>query len=413
MLTVGAALSLTGRFAVQGEQARRGLTLWAEHTSHEGVLEVNLVVYDDGSKIAGATAATERLIAEDRVDLLFSPYSSVLTLAAAEVAARHGRLLWNHGGSSDALKQRGWQHVVTLLSPASQYLVPILDLANEQSLKTVALLYGASGTFPKAVADGARAHARRLGLHLVLDAPYPVSHPGPPPGGERASLLEEDNLPAPAHGGGAGGRGASAPGPGGEGFPDLTDIGPGLILGVGTTEADLAFARELRRQGLSSALIGLVAAPIEHFGEALGANADGFCGPSQWEPTLPTRPDLGPTSVEFAAAFRTRFGLEPDYPAAQAYAAGLIAAHCVQQAGSLNDADLRRVAGALDLATFYGRFRLDQETGQQVGHEIVVVQWQAGRKEIVWPPPAATASLQLPVPTTALTGCSSGGDVPS
>ena len=29
-ITVGAALSLSGRFAVQGEQARRGLTLWAE-----------------------------------------------------------------------------------------------------------------------------------------------------------------------------------------------------------------------------------------------------------------------------------------------------------------------------------------------------------------------------------------------
>ena len=174
---------------------------------------------------------------------------------------------------------------------------------------------------------------------------------------------------------------------------DIAGIGPDVILGAGTTEADIAFAQEIRMQRLRPELIGLVAAGVQQFQDTLGADAEGFCGPSQWEPTLRDQPDIGPTSAGFAAAFRARFGMEPDYPAAQAYAAGLIAAHCVQLAGSLDDLAIRQVAASLDTTTFYGRFRLDPLTGHQMGHQIVMVQWQAGQKQVIWPLTAATAAL--------------------
>jgi branched-chain amino acid transport system substrate-binding protein len=379
-ITVGAPLSLTGRFAVQGQQAHRGLVLWAEHTNRtgglavsgpDGKLLVDLSVYDDASTRAGAATATERLIRDNRVDLLLSPYSSVLTIAAAEVAERHGLVLWNHGGSSDALDERGWRHVVTLLTPASRYFEPVLDLAiaaaecDQQIVRTVALLHGGRGTFPQAVADGGSRHADRLGLEIVLREPYP----------------SEEELPALVR--------------------RLIELQPDVVLAVGATEADLAFVREACRQRLIARMFAVVAAPIEQFQAALGSDADGFCGPSQWEPTLQDAPDIGPTSAEFAGQFRARFGTEPDYPAAQAYAAGLIAAECVGRAGSLVQNALRQAAAALDLTTFYGRFRLDPTTGWQVGHEMVVVQWQDCQKQIVWPTAAATARFQLPVLTAA------------
>ena len=195
-VTAGAALSLSGRFSVQGEQARRGLELWAEHLKDAGGLVVDsarpprpitLHVYDDGSTRAGATAATERLVLEDRVQLLFSPYSSVLALAAAQVSERHGRVLWNHGGSSDAIDRAGFQRVVSFLAPASGYFTPVLDLAahiatqSGRPAPSVALLYGATGTFPSAVAEGARTHAARLGLQIILDQPYPAHDANPRP----------------------------------------------------------------------------------------------------------------------------------------------------------------------------------------------------------------------------------------
>src|SRR6266540_4565084 len=130
VIKAGAVLSLTGRFAPQGEQARRGLALWAEGVNRRGGLTVRerggpaalqLLICDDQSRTGVATARAERLTVDERVDLLFGPYSSVLTLAVAAVAERHGKVLWNHGGSSDAVSQRGLRFVVNLPSPASRY----------------------------------------------------------------------------------------------------------------------------------------------------------------------------------------------------------------------------------------------------------------------------------------------------
>ena len=47
---------------------------------------VEIVWRDDGSRRDNVRAITERLIAQDRVDLLIGPYSAVLTNAAAGVA---------------------------------------------------------------------------------------------------------------------------------------------------------------------------------------------------------------------------------------------------------------------------------------------------------------------------------------
>ena len=37
-------------------------------------------------------------------------------------------------------------------------------------------------------------------------------------------------------------------------------------------------------------------------------------------------------------------------------------------------------------------------TGLQIGHKMIVVQWQNGKKVIVWPPEAATGELIYPAP---------------
>ena len=375
MIKAGAVLSLSGRFATQGEQARRGLILWAEDVNTAGGLEVRdrggrwpleLMIYDDESRSGPATARAERLILEDRVDLLVGPYSSVLTLAVAPLAERHRKVLWNHGGASDALAGRGFRFVVNLPSPASRYFIGILDMVRtlDPAAGRVALLHGARGTFAQAVSAGAEAHARDSGFEVVFKAPYP------PSGAAFTTAIAE-----------------------------VTGRQPEVILGVGPTEADLEFARHLKAHQVSARVMGLVAAPIQLFKQVLGRDAHGFVGPSQWEPGVRYRPDLGPTSAEFVAHFRDRFGVEPDYPAAQAYAVGLVAQTCVERAGTLRDEPVRAAANKLAVTTLYGDFKLDARIGAQVGHTLVVAQWQGEGKPVVWPPAVAEARPQIPTRT--------------
>src|SRR4051812_23054784 len=89
-LRVGACLSLSGRHARFGRQARLGLELWRSWDE-----TTELIVADDRSD-PGTVEDVLRSLAT-RCDVLLGPYSTHLMRRAGDVAAELGLLVWNHG----------------------------------------------------------------------------------------------------------------------------------------------------------------------------------------------------------------------------------------------------------------------------------------------------------------------------
>ena len=339
-------------------------------------LTVTVRHYDDGSRSDLVRLATQRLISEDQVDLLFGPYSSVLTRAAAQVASDNSCLLWNQGGASDAIHQKGNRWVVGILSPATEYLagLPFLVRQSDPKACRLAIIRAATGAFPQAVSDGMEKQALATGFELVM---------------------KRDFDPA---------------------ITDFTDIldaveqaRPDLLLGVGRIQNDLLLARQITERGLRFGAVAVVAAPIQQFKTHLRSAIEGFLGPSQWEFTakqpVPTSvengpPEYGPTAEQVLDSVGAS-GAEVDYPLVQAYAAGLVAQRCVEETGRLKPRALREAAGNLDFSTFYGRFRIDPTTGRQTGRSPLIVQWQQGRKVAVWPRSLSQGTLIYPWPGPA------------
>ncbi len=90
------------------------------------------------------------------------------------------------------------------------------------------------------------------------------------------------------------------------------------------------------------------------------------------------------------------YGKEPDYVAAQGYNIGLIIEKCIQESGTLDDIELREIAKGAEFKTFYGNFKTDSN-GNQIGHDMVVVQWQGGGKVIVYPESIAQTNMVYPM----------------
>ena len=106
-ITLGIAVSLSGRYALLGRQVLEGLECYIRDVNATGgirlgaenrKLPVSLTVEDDESDETKLRSLTEKLIADDKVDLLMGPYGSGLTLAAAETAEAAQQVLWNHSG---------------------------------------------------------------------------------------------------------------------------------------------------------------------------------------------------------------------------------------------------------------------------------------------------------------------------
>ncbi len=360
-LKVGMVASLSGSFSEQGYQAIRGAMAWIQEFNGAGgilikelgrKLSLEMIYYDDEGKIEVAKKATKKLLTRDKVDVLLGPYSSGLTVAAASVAEEFRRVLWNHGGASDRVYKQGFSWVVGILTPASRYMLGIIDLlsAADLELKTVAIVSSSIGSFSSAVAEGARDYARAKGFEVVFTGNY--GHRG----SDCFSLIQK-----------------------------IKSLRPDIILGAGRIEEDLSFAQQLIEERLEAKAVALVAAPLTRFRDTLRAYAGGFMGPSQWESGVRYIPDYGPSVRDWTARFHNLRINGGDYPVAQAYAAGLVVERCLKEAGTLDNLALRQAAAKLDFTTFYGRFKIDPVTGCQVGHSMVVVEWQKGSKPIVWP----------------------------
>ena len=97
------------------------------------------------------------------------------------------------------------------------------------------------------------------------------------------------------------------------------------------------------------------------------------------------------------AKYRHIAGVDPPYPAAQAFAAGLLCARCLRESGVSEDAAQLATARQLACTTLYGRFRVDPASGLQVGHQVLIVQWQNGARRVVWPPEQAERSVLSPL----------------
>jgi branched-chain amino acid transport system substrate-binding protein len=289
--------------------------------------------------------------------LLLGPYGSGLTLAAADAAESLSHVLWNHGGASDEITRRGFSWTVSVLTPASRYLPPALDLvcSLDPQARRIAVVHSETG-FAGEVAGGALGAIRDKGLTLVLRRTYPSG--------------TEDFVPI---------------------VREIASDRPDLVLAAGRLEDDLRLARQLVASAPRLKAAALVAAAVSDFRAALGDDSQGFLGPSQWEPGAAYAVDCGPTAAEFSDRYRAATGAALDYPAAQAYAAALIAGRAAAAAGTLEQRPLREAASRLRATTFFGPFAIDPATGAQLAHTTLVTQWQRGVKRIVWPRSVANA----------------------
>ncbi|HVC43688.1 MAG TPA: ABC transporter substrate-binding protein [Candidatus Binataceae bacterium] len=377
-LVIGLSLSLTGAYAAMGRQAAAALGLFVGDANAAGGVEIGgarhaleLECRDDCSRHDRVREIYRWLCGDRRADLCLGPYSTGLTRAAAIVTGDAGMLLVNHGGAGDDLHDDRRRLIVSVPTPASEYLEGFVRLLATLKIwrKRVAIVSSRT-PFARQVAGGAeRACAtRRAWLHGVrLRLKYTANHDPASPPATLIAALRRNRINA--------------------------------LVSAGSFDHDVAIMRAVIASSSSIPVLGCVAAGVTGFAEALGADADGIVGPSQWEHDRDApAPELGPSAAEFARRMRAHDAAAGcDYPAAQAYAAGLLSLAALRAAGKLDQLRLRAAFSALRTSTMFGDFAIDPLSGRQVGHRMLLVQWHNGRKVLIDAEPDPNAgALEFP-----------------
>ncbi len=385
-IVIGFTASQTGKLNVESKKQIQGLQLWLDDVKKAGGIKLAdgtavmpaIKFYDDTSTTERVQSLYTKLINEDKVDYLISPYSSGLTKAAAVVSEQNGKIMLTTGAADDATMEQGFKGTYQLYTPASRYLAGAIDLLNQTdpALKKIAIVHE-KDSFSTSVAKAANEYAKSKGYDVVLFEGYDTGTT------DFAPFINK-----------------------------ITAANPDAIMGGGHFQDGTTFAKQLYEKQVPVKFVALLVAPPEPKFTEIGDAANGIIGPSQWEPLVKYSPEsaaaaklpwYGPTVSDFVSRYTAQFNEAPSYHSAGGYATGLILQKAIEETGGLDAAKLKAALDAMDLLTFYGRvkFSTDAKThGKQDGHTMVYMQWQKGAdgklvSQIVYPVEAKSADAQL------------------
>jgi len=358
VIRIGATASMSGDYGVPGTSQAQGLRMWADDVNKRGALlgrRVELVTYDDQSDAATSAALYEKLITQDGVDLLIGPYGSDITLAAAEVADRHGIPMVAAGAAARGIWMRGLDNVFQIDTPAGQYMDLPLGLAKKEGLTRVALVY-ADSDFPREVADGVRESVSAYGMELVFDEAYP------------ADQTEFADMAA---------RAAASQ--------------PEVLLGGTYLEDSIRLVRAAKAAGLSPKIFAMTVGPaFREFGEALGEDTNGIMGTVAW-----MRSGNLPMAYDFSYRYKQKFGANASAQAAYGYAAGQVLEAAVRLADTPDHDAVRDQLREMKFRSLLGHYRVDG-SGIQLAKKTYVLQWQGGYRLLVLPEDLNDTPVQFP-----------------
>ena len=172
MVRIGAALSETGKFAVEGRDSRQGYDTWVRWVNEVyGGIRIGDRRYDESDADTAANLV-QKLIDEDGVDFLLGPYSSGLTTGASAIAEANNVLMVEGNGTSDTMFERGFRNLFLVATIASDYTKSAIEAVAARGARTTVIAYEDT-SFPTAVANGARRHLEANGIEVLAMETYP------------------------------------------------------------------------------------------------------------------------------------------------------------------------------------------------------------------------------------------------
>ncbi len=321
---------------------------------------IKLVFADDRGKRREGQIAVEKLIVQNGAVMLVGGYSSSNTLDMARVADRRDRPFLVCTAADDRITQRQLLNIYRLNPPASEYANGLekfmITRLNPSSMSIIYenSPYGTGGALQMMW------FCRENDIAITAILPYHK---------ERASEAYFKKI--------------------------LTHVQkdvPDVIYMVSYLKDAALLVKTIRALNIKSLLSGGAGGfTHEKFISLAGAAAEKTITATLWSPHL----QYSGTQT-FFQNFLKRYGIQPDYHGAEAYAALLVAADALRRAKSLQPKDIREALNATQMMTPFGpvHFKSYKNFQRQNRLPTQVLQIMNNRFETIWPLESATADFQ-------------------
>jgi branched-chain amino acid transport system substrate-binding protein len=355
-------MPLSGDFADLAGPALKGYRLWVDTVNAKGGLlgrKVSLKVVDDASSPTQVVSNYENLITANHVNLVFGPFSSLLTIPAASIASRFGYAFIEPSGGAPQvfalhLRNLFFAQPAPIVSSGDEFANYVLSLPASQRPRTAAYPT-ADDPFTSAIVARIRQRLEAAGIKTVYSKTYAAETLDLSP---VVTRLVADK-------------------------PDL------IISGTGGADA-VAEVKGMIQSHWTPKLLFFTGGPNDptFASKVGGANVEGIFSTGDWFPQAKTA-----GNAAFIKAYTTKYGGTAagiDPAAAEAYACGQLLELVAQRQGKIDNATIISALHQGAWPTVEGNLSWDADGSPQSTD--IVVQWVKGQLLPVYPPAQALAA---------------------
>ena len=348
---LGFSMAKTGLFAVAAPSQLNAYMLWQEQVNAKGGLElagegkrpIEFVQYDDQSNPGQAAKIYEKLITQDKVDLLLAPWGTPTHIAIASVIERFKFPLIGNTAASVSLRdlKPGNIWFVTAAFP-DRVGKELANLAKAKGVKTVALLTNVL-PFSKEVKGFLEPALKEAGITIAVNEEYP------PDLSDMTALLSK-----------------------------VKQADTDAVLSLSYPSDSVIYVRQAKELGLKAPFEFVLIGPTEDFfPKVTGPASNDIVTMGHWTPKR------NAAAQAFLDAYVAKFHEAPDYlDTIESYVSCQILEEAVRRAG-LDKNKLRETISTTKFDTINGPV---QFTGiENLVTKTGFLQLQGSAPELIWP----------------------------
>src|SRR5262245_1553092 len=370
-IRIGYTLSATGPYSVgAGITQVTGYALWLDQVNGKGGLAVKgegrrpieYVTIDDRSEIETAVRFYEKLMGDDKVDLILPPWGTAMNFAVAPIANKYGYPMIGPTVSSNKLKELSFPYFYAILQQPDACMSAFTGFLKDQK---------------------AQGKVSKLGIAYISDLFGIEMHASLTPTLKDTGLELVDTKTYPL------------------GVKDLSPIlkgfkasGADVFLGLTYPPDNILATGQAKEADYNPPIFLTAVGTAFPFYRDRFKGAEGVTGIAGWNSKMKY-----PGAREYYEAHVKKHQKEPDrWASAFAYASLQIIERCVGEVG-LDRRRIKEMIDATEFSTVAGPIKFTK--GVNTTTPGMVGQWQKGEFEIVWPKSLATAAAVVPKPAWA------------
>ena len=352
-IKIGTLYAKSGSFATSSMPEYQGLQFWAQQVNQNGGImvdgkkvKVQIVAYNDQSDTQTATTLYNQLITKDKVNIFVSDFGSVLTSVAIPIAKEHKMVLFDQSGTGTSFFADNSPYIVlTSLQTSGLWPDSLANYVVNNKIQKVAILYD-SNDFDQSQEETLKTKIEAAGITPVYD---------------KAVDTNTSSYSVLLH--------------------NIAATKPDMVIELGYPNNDLAFLQALQVGNYNFKKVFTI------FPGQLPDLFTKNLGPAAITNTYtyPTPPlinhsgvNYGMTLSQFESAFKASSGSDVNFLDVAGYNTGLVIQKTLETTKSLSQTDIRSAANQISgtITTLDGDFKIDPNSGAQLGEALPVGQWQ-------------------------------------